>query len=290
MNELSIKLKKFDMSLLKDDSVIAMIAKRNSGKSVLCRDILFHHRNIPVGLIISPTEKANSFYGDFVPDSFIHDEFDSLVISKLLQRQEILIHKQKQKQKIDPRAFLILDDCLYDNKWVKDPNMRSIFMNGRHYKLMFILTMQFALGIPPNLRTNIDYIFILRENIVSNRKRLYDHYAGMFPTFEMFCKVMDKCTQDYECLVIHNGANSNKLEDQIFWYKADFHPEFKMGSPKIWNYHKTRYNKHSGNPYLKHSLTNIDPMFCRQNKNKISLKVEKSDQDDKDCKELKELL
>ena len=275
MNELSLKLKKFDISLLKDDSVIAMIAKRNSGKSVLCKDILYHHRNIPVGVIISPTEKANSFYGGFIPDSFIHDEFDSLVISKLLQRQEIMIHKQKKGKHVDPRAFLILDDCLYDNKWVKDANMRSIFMNGRHYKLMFILTMQFALGIPPNLRTNIDYVFILRENIVSNRKRLYDHYAGMFPTFEMFCKVMDKCTQDYECLVIHNGAKSNKLEDQIFWYKAEIHHEFKMGSSKIWNYHKSRYNRNSNNPYLKNSLTNIDPMFCRQHKNKLTLKVEK---------------
>jgi len=93
------------MSTLKDDSVIAMIAKRNSGKSVLCRDILYHHRNIPVGVIISPTEKANAFYGDFVPDSFIHDEFDSLVISKLLQRQEILIHKQKKNKMLTREHF-----------------------------------------------------------------------------------------------------------------------------------------------------------------------------------------
>ena len=56
----------------------------------------------------------------------------------------------------DPRAFLILDDCLYDNTWAKDKNMRYVFMNGRHYKLLFLLTMQYALGIPPNLRTNID--------------------------------------------------------------------------------------------------------------------------------------
>ena len=49
-------------------------------------------------------------------------------------------------------------------------------MNGRHYKLLFVLTMQFALGITTPFRTNIDYVFILRENIVSNRKRLYEHY------------------------------------------------------------------------------------------------------------------
>ena len=275
MDQLNIKLKKFDITQLRDDSVIAMIAKRNSGKSVLCKDILFHHRNIPVGLIISPTEKANRYYGDFMPDCFIYDEFNSLCISKLLQRQELVMHKQKEGKNIDPRAFLILDDCLYDNKWVKDANMRSIFMNGRHYKLMFILTMQFALGIPPNLRTNIDYIFILRENIVSNRKRLYDHYAGMFPTFEMFCKVMDVCTKDFGCIVIHNGSKSNNLEDQIFWYKADLHDSFKMGSPTIWNYHKKKYNKNSNNPYLKNQLSNVDPLYCRRNKNNLVIKVEK---------------
>ena len=273
MDELNLKLKKFDISNIKDDSVIAMLAKRNSGKSILCKDLLYHHRNIPAGLIISPTEKANSFYGDFVPDIFIHDEYQSLVISKLLQRQEILIDKQKKNNKIDPRAFLILDDCLYDNKWIKDANMRSIFMNGRHYKLMFILTMQFALGIPPNLRSNIDYIFILRENILSNRKRLYDHYAGMFPTFEMFCKVLDNCTQNYECLVIHNGAKSNNIEDQIFWYKAEMHDSFKMGSPKIWNYHEKKYLKNK--IFNKNALSNYDSLYCRKNKNKISLKVNK---------------
>ena len=135
---------------------------------------------------------------------------------------------------IDPNAFVILDDCLYDNSWVKDPNIRSMFMNGRHYKLLFIITMQYALGIPPNLRTNIDYVFILRENYVSNRKRLYENYAGMFPSFETFCQVMDQCTENYECLVIHNNAKSNKLEDQVFWYKAEPHQEFQIGASEFW--------------------------------------------------------
>ena len=36
---------------------------------------------------------------------------------------------------------------------------------------------------------NFDYIFILGEDMTSNRKRLYEHYAGMFPTFDVFEKV-----------------------------------------------------------------------------------------------------
>ena len=109
-------------------------------------------------------------------------------------------------------------------------------MNGRHYKILFIITMQYALGIPPNLRTNVDFIFILRENFVNNRRRLYEHYAGMFPTFEMFCQVMDQCTEDFECLVINNNAKSNKLEDQVFWYKGLDHDNFTMGAQEYWDY------------------------------------------------------
>ena len=119
-------------------------------------------------------------------------------------------------------------------------------MNGRHYKILFLITMQFALGIPPNLRGNIDYVFILRENYISNRKRIYDHYAGMFPTFEIFCQVMDQCTENYECLVIDNTSKSNKIEDQVYWYKASPHESFKIGAPEFWQHHSNNYNDGHG--------------------------------------------
>jgi len=137
---------------------------------------------------------------------------------------------------------LILDDCLYDSSWTRDSNIRSFFMNGRHYKTLFIITMQYALGIPPNLRTNIDYVFILRENYVSNRKRIYENYAGMFPTFDIFCQVMDQCTEDYNCLVINNNAKSNKLEEQVFWYKASPHENFRIGNPEFWRIQAQKKN------------------------------------------------
>ena len=50
-----------------------------------------------------------------------------------------------------------------------------------------------------------------------------------------FCQVMDQCTENYECLVISNNAKSNKLEDQIFWYKAEPHADFKLGSKEYWD-------------------------------------------------------
>ena len=246
---MNLELKKFDLSNIKKDKVCVFIGKRETGKSFLVRDLLYYHQDIPIGTVISGTESANCFYGHIVPSLFIHDQYTPEIIHNTLRRQKMVVKKMKQeedtygKSTINPDAFLILDDCLYDSSWTKDSNVRSIFMNGRHYKMMFIITMQYALGIPPNLRTNIDYVFILRENYVSNRKRLYENYAGMFPSFKVFCQVMDQCTENFECLVVHNNAKSNKLEDQVFWYKADPHDDFKIGAPEFWEHHSNNFQE-----------------------------------------------
>ncbi len=224
--------------------VIVLIGRRDTGKSFLVRDLLYYHQDIPIGTVISGTEAGNGFYGAMVPKLFIHDEYNTAIIENILKRQKIVM-KQVKKEKeaygrsnIDPRTFVILDDCLYDNSWAREKLMRLLFMNGRHWKVMLVITMQYPLGVPPNLRTNIDYTFILREPYIANRKRIYENFAGMFPTFESFCQVMDQCTENYECLVVANNAKSNRLEDQIFWYKAVAHRDFKLGSKEFWEMSK----------------------------------------------------
>jgi hypothetical protein len=247
---MTLELKKFDMKTIsfKPDEnkgpVIVLIGRRDTGKSYLVRDLLYYHQDIPIGTVISGTEAGNGFYSEHVPKLFIHEEYSSAIIENILKRQRTVLKQIKKevevyrKSTIDPRAFVILDDCLFDASWTKDKMMRLLFMNGRHWKMMLIITMQYPLGIPPNLRTNIDYVFILREPYISNRKRIYENYAGMFPTFESFCQVMDQCTENYECLVINNNSKSNKLTDQIFWYKADSHKNFKLGSKEFWEISK----------------------------------------------------
>ena len=273
----NLQLKKFDMGSIDDDKVVVLIGKRETGKSFLVRDLLYYHQDIPIGTVISGTEAANNFYGNIFPKLFIHGEYTAPVVNNFLKRQKMvvnMINKEMHENgdtQIDPRSVLILDDCLYDSSWTKETTIRALFMNGRHYKTMFIITMQYALGIPPNLRTNVDYVFILRENYVSNRKRLYEHYAGMFPTFEVFCQVMDQCTENYECLVINNNAKSNKLEDQVFWYKADVHDSFIIGAPEFWNHHSSNYDYGQ-----EEEEESFDLVKVQSRKNRITVNVKKS--------------
>ena len=220
---MTLELRKFNMRDItfkpneNKGPVIVMIGRRDTGKSFLVRDLLYYHQDVPIGTVISGTEAGNGFYAEHVPKLFIHEEYNTVLIENILRRQKTVLKQMKKELElykrcnIDPRTFVILDDCLYDQSWSRDKLMRLLFMNGRHWKIMLIITMQYPLGIPPNLRTNIDYVFLLREPYLTNRKRIWENYASMFPTLESFCAVMDQTTENYECLVINNNSKSNKL-------------------------------------------------------------------------------
>ena len=98
------------------------------------------------------------------------------------------------------------------------------------------------MDLTPDLRANVDYVFILRENVIQNREKLYKAFFGIFPTFDMFNQVMTACTENYECLVLDNTSKSNKIEDCVFWYKAKCHSNFRIGSPSMWRFHQKNYN------------------------------------------------
>ncbi len=238
---MKLELKKFDVRNIKDDSVVLLIGKRNTGKSFLVRDIMYYHRNIPIGTVISPTEIANHFFEGFVPGMLVHEDYDPSILQRFVERQKKITdqcsfeNKKYGRTDLDPRAFMILDDCLYDKTWVNDKNIRFLFMNGRHVKTLFLITMQHPLGVPPHLRGNVDYIFILRENQIRQKERIYEQYCGMFTSFEAFSQVLDQITENYECMVIDNKVQSNKLEDQVYWYKAADHSNFRMCSQELWD-------------------------------------------------------
>jgi hypothetical protein len=271
-----LKIKRFDLKKMAENCTIAMIAKRASGKSYLTREILYHKRDIPAAIAISRTEKLNTFYGEFIPDIYIYDEFDTSILTKIFARQSKMNNDNRKrleegKKPKDDRLMIIMDDCMSSKgSWIKDQNILELFFNGRHHKVSFILTMQFALGIPPEMRSNFDYIFLLAEDFTSNRKRLYDHYAGMFPSFESFQKVFSEITQDYGVMVIDNRVHSTDITQKVFWYKAKETPKFTLGSKKYVKYHKKKYDKNHNS-----KISIFDPNSLVRRKNNLKLIVEK---------------
>lgn len=234
---MNIAIRKFDPSTMDDRRVCMVIGKRNTGKSVLAKDLLYFKRHIPVGMVMSGTEEGNGWYSSWVPDCFIYNEFDRDAIEKLIARQRRLC-----KHGTPPRVFLVLDDCMYDKKVMREKCMRQIFMNGRHWGIFLLVTSQYVADAGPEIRSNCDYVFCCRENIQQNRERLWRMFFGIFPTLESFNQALSACTEDYQCLVLDNTSKSNRIEDCVFWYKAKIRNNFRMGSPLLWHYHSKNYN------------------------------------------------
>ena len=167
-----------------DDKVCVFIGKRGTGKSTLVTDILYHKKHLPAGIVMSATEEGNHHYKQYVPDLFIYGDYEREAIERVLERQKKLISANK-----GTGSFILLDDCMYDRKFMKDICIRQCFMNGRHWKLFFMLTMQYCMDLGPALRGQIDYVFALRETCHKTRRKLYDNFFGCIKTFKRFDEI-----------------------------------------------------------------------------------------------------
>lgn len=267
----TLKLEEFKIrSLIYDENNeyinprIVMIAPSGSGKSWIVRNILYEMRDIPCGTIIAPTDKMNKFYDGFIPSLYIHYEYKSDIIPKILERQKKILDKNDRRKNegkdiLDPRTFLVMDDCMASKHlWLKDPNILEIMNQGRHFKLTFILTMQYCLGIQPELRTQFNYIFLLGEDNAASRKKIYEHWAGVFPKYELFEQVFLQVTNNYGCLVINNRIKTADLTKKIFWFKAKKVSNFKIGIPQYLKFHENRYDKDYLNRHQLFDITNYN--------------------------------
>jgi len=212
---------------------------RNTGKSTLIGSLLYAKKHIfPAGIAFSGTEDSNHFYRSVMPSTFVFNSYDEIQLEKFIKRQKLA------KDHLDnPWAVVILDDCTDDPALFRKPLQNGMYKRGRHWKMWYILSLQYGMDVRPVIRTNIDGVFILREPNMRNRRIMYENYASIIPDFKLFCDIMDQITNDYTALYIHNAKQTNNWQDCVFWYKAKPVPkDFKFGSEDYWNFHYQRYN------------------------------------------------
>jgi len=237
-----------------------LVAKRGSGKTVFIKNIVSNFTHIPLILVVAPTDdfNASESYSSYIPDICVFNEYDPEIFSRILKRQKTLKMKNKKrkaegKRLIDTRVMIIMDDCLADKKtWVNDANMRTILFNGRHYDIMYILTIQDPLGIPPMLRTQFDVVILLADDNVQNIEKCYKSYAGMLPNVNAFREIHAQMTENYGAMIIlHRGAKAS-ITEKIFWYQSEQSEKLgpnrdgyigDIGSKQLKKYFEDNYNK-----------------------------------------------
>jgi hypothetical protein len=253
----------FDPDWIPPGALVAVIGRRFSGKSWAIRSILhtFYLRGIPYGAIFSGTEHCSPFFRQYFPDAFIYTEedFTDEKIGEMLKEQarrcaEALkkkrdcscLHCRKNPYKFEQEKghsihnsmVLVTDDMMSQERLLKkSANFKKIFTEGRHYNIIYMLCLQYSLGLPPALRSNVDYVFLYQTEEATEVKKLYENFAGIFPDLQTFREVLDKCTEKHGCLVIDRRSRSRNLAERVFYFKAHDPGPFKFGDKYFWDLH-----------------------------------------------------
>ena len=211
-----VKVRKLDLFSIKPHRICLLLGRRGSGKSVLLRDILFNiHDRFDFVLAMCPTLESSQLLKEHMPNCCVYDRYVQTKVDSLVKCASECAANNKA------RIFLlILDDVLYDKAICRTQSFRYLFYNGRHAKISCLVLCQYLIDIPPDMRAQIDYVFTMKENTIQNRLKLYKMFFGVFASFEDFCAVLDRCTQNYETLMLDNTLQTNSPTDCVFWYKA----------------------------------------------------------------------
>jgi len=231
---MKLKVKKFDPTIVKPHRITLIVGKRGSGKSKCLVDLLYNLPPVDFVIGMAPTEETIDTFRQFIPETCIYHSFNQNKVEQMIALQREMIRK-----KINRSFLLILDDCLYEKSVLKSTAMRELFLNGRHLHIAMIICAQYVMDLSPDLRTNVDYIFAMRENIIANRAKLHKFFYGMFEKYEDFAKTMDATTSNFGSMVLDNTSKSNEIEDCVYWYRARIDvPEFKLGKESYWKLDK----------------------------------------------------
>jgi len=227
-------------------SKITVIGRPGTGKSFMITSLIYEKRAcFPTGLVMSGTEDSNHHYSSIFPSTFVYNGLNIGIIEQFVKRQKVA-----KRYLPNPWSVLLLDDCMDDPKVFNSKLFQGLYKNGRHWNMLYIVSLQYCMDIKPVIRSNIDGVFILREPVLKYRRAIYENYASIIPTFQLFCTIMDQITTDYTALYINNRIQSNDWRDCVFWYRGKEVPsDWKFGSEWFWKYHLDRYNPHYEDKY-----------------------------------------
>jgi len=245
----SYSIDPLDIHKIPQARTIMIIGKRNTGKTTLLADICYHRQQMQFGITFAGSIGSRLAVAQFHPDTFIYDTFDPDVLANFWRHVRKTNGALRRRGQPMLDMWCILDDTGFEDKMRSDRTLREIMMNGRQYNLTIIVCLQDGKSFHPNMRSQVDYVFILKAVALEVTNKIWDTFAGgHFPDKITFLRVLRECTRNYRALVIKNSdidESEGDFDGSVFFYKAKpQHRPFTIGSDDMWRHHFKVYNEH----------------------------------------------
>ena len=203
------------------NKAIIICAKRNSGKSYLCRYLVMENQgNFNEIFVVSLTEDYNNFYKSFVKTENIFTIFQNEWLEAFFQKL-----KNMAKTNNNKKICLILDDCGSNIDFKKNSVIESFYTLGRHINLTIIINAQYIYQVSPAIRNNADYIMIGQQNSQA-LELLADEYLYGTINRKEFKQLYHNSTTDYYFMVINTSSVRNISNLNLIYGKIKTPKEF----------------------------------------------------------------
>lgn len=186
------------------DSTITILAKRNTGKSMLCKYLIYYlltkykYDNI---VIVCPS--MHNYNKNISKDNTLMHAFDDEKIWKVIKHQQKVNPEYLDRDSPDfvpSRCLMVFDDNGED--LMHSTSVKNISTNGRQLCITAIFVVQTSIFLSPTSRINNDYIFFGKlpsENI--DKLKAMTTYSG---SISNFYKLIKANTEDFNFLLYDN--------------------------------------------------------------------------------------
>ncbi len=159
------------------------------------------------------------------------------------------------------RVGMIFDDCTAERVFRKGQELEDLFANGRHYETVIIISCQYLKQLPPPVRSNADYIFMM-HNTKATCKMLHESYVENPDSFEGFLDLIRSVTGQkdengnelYNGLVYDNVVKTSKLDEMFKVYRSEgkeIISQMRIGSHEWREYNREHYKDATHETQLK---------------------------------------
>lgn len=235
---MELQIQFWDPKTMPNDATILIVGARHTGKSILTRDIMWHKRSsLDLVIGMNPTEMGSKTLSYFTPPALQFHKFDDAKLTHLLEWQRRCVANKKAM-----KIGFVMDDCMAETnqktggkrKVMGSGDIVKVFKLGRWLNLFYLNCMQFIKDAPPEIRGNVDLLFVFNTSSGAEREKLWKEYFAMIGNFKDFTRIFESCAKGYDCIVLDRRRALTHPTECIYYYKATVREPFHTGREIFW--------------------------------------------------------